>query len=300
MATTATPLARRIAGYAASAGAALALASGADAQIVYTDVDPDQSVTPGTPFAIDFDGDDTDDFTFVHSNGADGGNTQARLLLLNANDGAASVNGVAGADAPYFQNPIFAIASNFGEGQVIGPDLAFDEGVNVFEAGVLASIYNNNPYYNFINTEGYVGFRFEAGGGTTHYGWARIAASADATQLTVFEYAFQATPDTPITTGVTVSTEPDALPDGYAFSAIGPNPVRSAARFTVQVATAETVRVSVYDVLGREVAEVFDGELASGAPRTMELNASALPAGTYVVRVRGESFETTRNVTVAR
>lgn len=296
-ATLSPSVLKRLAGYTATAGAVLAVAPAASGQVTYTDLDPDEVISTGSEFAIDFDGDGVDDLSFQAGEGA-GSATTARINLVNVNSAASSVNAVAGIDAPYFAASQIASASRLALGDAVGPNLAF-EAEAVFNIGVLASVFSGTPYYNFSGAEGYVGFRFQAGGGTTHYGWARIAATADATQLTIFEYAFQATPDTPLNAGVTVATEPDALPDGYVFSPIGPNPIHTSAQFTVQVAEPENVRVSVYDLLGREVAGVFDGELASGVARRMELNVSELPAGTYVVRVRGESFDTVRRVTVA-
>lgn len=289
---TPSPLARRLAAYSATAGAALALAPAASGQIVYTDEDPDNVIVTGQEILLDLDGDGTDDFRFVANSGGAGATT-ARVVWRNANTAAS--NGVAGVDAPYFSNEAIGSASNLAAGAEVGP------AAGIYSYGVIASLYGGTPYYNFTGAEGYVGFRFVAGGGTTHYGWARISGTANAGSATLFEYAFQSTPDTPITTGdIGVAVEPDALPDGYVFSPIGPNPIRSSAQFTVQVAEPEAVRVSVYDLLGREVAEIFDGELASGVARRMELNAGALPSGTYVVRVTGESFDTVRRVSVAR
>ncbi len=121
--------------------------------------------------------------------------------------------------------------------------------------------------------------------------------------MTVREYAFEATPDTPITAGDVGSetaTEPDALTDGYRFSAISPNPASGQARFEIGVGQTENVTVEVFDALGRSQAVLHNGPLASGAAKTLTLESSTLPAGIYVVRVSGESFSSSRTVTVLR
>ncbi len=79
-----------------------------------------------------------------------------------------------------------------------------------------------------------------------------------------------------------------------------PNPVTSAARVNVSVATTQDVRVVVYDAAGRQVATLLDGAVAAGQPVELSLNASGLPAGVYVVRATGESINLTQRVTVVR
>ncbi|MEM6326219.1 MAG: T9SS type A sorting domain-containing protein [Bacteroidota bacterium] len=296
---TPSPLAKRLAAYSATAGAALAVAPAASGQVVYTDVEPDAVIGIGEEILLDFDGDGTDDMRFL-GNAGGGPNTAARMNMASANSAAAAINAVAGSDAQYFDNPRIGSASRLSNGSPVDANLNFEDG-DVFNVGVLASIFNGNPYYNFVGVEGFVGFRFQAGGGTTHYGWARIAINEDATQLTLLDYAFDATPDATIMAGdIGVAVEPGALPDGYAFTPIGPNPVRSSANFTLMVAETETVRVGVFDMLGREVSRVFEGELPGGISRRMELQVSDLPAGTYVVRATGDTFDTVQRITVTR
>jgi hypothetical protein len=48
------------------------------------------------------------------------------------------------------------------------------------------------------------------------------------------------------------------------------------------------------------VAVVHDGMLSSGAARSFALDVSGLGAGLYVLRVRGEFFEDSRRLVVAR
>ncbi len=95
---------------------------------------------------------------------------------------------------------------------------------------------------------------------------------------------------------VTVANEDAALEGsiGHVF----PNPTAGAAWLDLEV-EAQTVRIKVYDLLGRAVASVFDGAHAGGALR-LAVDTSALAPGAYVVRVTGESFAATRRLSVAR
>ena len=87
-------------------------------------------------------------------------------------------------------------------------------------------------------------------------------------------------------------------PTAAALTAPAPNPVRRAASMRLTVPAPEYVRAAVYDALGREVAVLWDGD-ASGTAE-LRLDASALSAGVYVVRVAGESFAETQTLTVVR
>ena len=86
----------------------------------------------------------------------------------------------------------------------------------------------------------------------------------------------------------------------FEVSAVGPNPIQRTAALTVAVAEAQAVTVALYDVLGRLVATPFQGTLEAGTAQQVAVDASALPAGTYVVRVSGERFAETQRVTVVR
>ncbi|PEN11076.1 hypothetical protein CRI94_16780 [Longibacter salinarum] len=80
---------------------------------------------------------------------------------------------------------------------------------------------------------------------------------------------------------------------------LGPNPVRSAAKGTLVLQDAQTVRATMYDVLGREVQVVHDGPMKAGQ-NDLSLDASALGSGRYFLRINGESFSTTESITVVR
>ncbi|MEM6785061.1 MAG: T9SS type A sorting domain-containing protein [Bacteroidota bacterium] len=96
-----------------------------------------------------------------------------------------------------------------------------------------------------------------------------------------------------------VANDDDALPSGFAVSEVYPNPAATAATLALEVSEAQEVEVAVYDVLGRAV--IADRvALRAGAEEQIELGVAGLSAGTYVVRVTGETFAETRRLTVVR
>ena len=299
----------RIASYSVAAGATLALAPAADAQVVYTDVDPDQVAQDLTPAALDLDGDGTVDLDLWAFAGPPGTGTTQGRVYMEANT-FFGTNGVFGVDAPINQNASVGSAYKLDEGDEIGAAGCF------YQIGVLASVYSSIGYYPFRGDEGYVGFRFKAATGAIHYGWARVSASADATRGTLLEYAYESTPGVSILAGATSGTsgitrepscgtgETAADPDApaareLALAPVIPTPVAGRARVGLEVGRAQAVRVEVFDALGRGVAVLHDGPLAAGE-HSFGLDVAALPVGVYAVRVTAEAASATRTLTVAR
>lgn len=102
-----------------------------------------------------------------------------------------------------------------------------------------------------------------------------------------FDGAFAYSPEVEITLEV---------PGTHVLSEVYPNPFNTQATFTLAVARAQHVEVSVYDVTGRQVRELHDGLLAAQRPHRLVLDGAGLPNGLYLIRVTGEGFEGTQRV----
>jgi len=79
-----------------------------------------------------------------------------------------------------------------------------------------------------------------------------------------------------------------------------PTPVRSRATVTVATTRAQDVTIVGYDLLGREIARLYEGRVSPGRPVSLALENTRLGAGTYFVRVQGRSNVETRRITVVR
>ena len=78
-----------------------------------------------------------------------------------------------------------------------------------------------------------------------------------------------------------------------------PNPSTDGATVAFGVAESGRVRVTVYDVVGREVVALADRTFEPGR-HEVSLAAGALPAGVYIVRVASDAGVQTARLTVAR
>ncbi|MBT8263491.1 MAG: T9SS type A sorting domain-containing protein [Bacteroidia bacterium] len=239
----------------------LAIAGVADAtgQIVYTDVDPDFVGGLGDSFAIDFDGDSVDDVTILQSNN---GNYE----LVQAN--TVGPNGVVANSNGYLY------ASNLNYGDPIDAALTFYSGGASFCAGVG---YAGSAFCG--EGEGYLGVRFDAGGGTTHYAWVRVDI-ADSSNFIVLDYAFESTPDTTIDAG---DTGPLGIED-QAFN--GFNYYIADNKLNLSATTAME-QVTIHNIIGQQV---IDRQLTS----TSEvIDIAAMKSGIYLATVSIEGVRKT-------
>ena len=90
------------------------------------------------------------------------------------------------------------------------------------------------------------------------------------------------------------------LPEGYRLGAAYPNPFNPTATFELEVERAQEVRVGLYDVLGREVAVLFEGALEGGEVAEVTIEGGGLPSGLYLYRAEGETFQATRRVALVK
>jgi hypothetical protein len=104
--------------------------------------------------------------------------------------------------------------------------------------------------------------------------------------------------------GTSTTTEPVAvemqLRTSHAVEAPYPNPARERATLPVTVRSTQQVTVAVFDLLGRRVRAAHRQEIRGQQTKRISLPVRDLASGAYFVRVRGETFSTTRRLTVVR
>ncbi len=95
-----------------------------------------------------------------------------------------------------------------------------------------------------------------------------------------------------------VGTAPEELPLEITVSPAYPNPFSNRTSFSVTVASPQEVQVAVYDVLGRTVVRLYRGMMLPGTEYPMSFQANGHGAGQYILRVTGEFFQATGQVTL--
>jgi hypothetical protein len=79
-----------------------------------------------------------------------------------------------------------------------------------------------------------------------------------------------------------------------------PNPFSQRTQILLSVTEQQQVRVEVYDVVGRYVTTLHDGQVNTLSPTVITLEAAGLRPGLYIVRAFGETTVQTQQVTVVR
>ena len=85
-----------------------------------------------------------------------------------------------------------------------------------------------------------------------------------------------------------VAAEPPPASPVSGTLAVWPNPARGVVTVAFDLGAPTSVRLALYDVLGREVALLHEGARGAGRHR-VALDTSGLPRGTYLVRLQAES-----------
>ena len=100
--------------------------------------------------------------------------------------------------------------------------------------------------------------------------------------------------------GVATGTDEVNVPASVAALApVYPNPATDVAETVLSLTLAQTVRVALFDLLGREVLRLHDATLAAGN-HPIRIQSQGLAAGVYFLEATGDSFQMTRPLTIIR
>jgi hypothetical protein len=199
----------KLSSYTAFAGAIVA-GSAANAQVTYTDVNPDVVADSLNPYAIDFNNDATPDLIFgvqplngSFSSGGQNFTYEGAFAYGFLPTGLSVVNPADSTSAVLDCGVSISQASPFGtsSGAILG------------YAAIIQPI--NYPFavgpWLGVNDK-YLGFKFTVGN-NNHFGWVRLSVAANAATITIKEYAFNATPDGAINTCQTSGIENVSVED---------------------------------------------------------------------------------------
>ncbi|MEW5799182.1 MAG: phospholipase D-like domain-containing protein [Bacteroidota bacterium] len=94
---------------------------------------------------------------------------------------------------------------------------------------------------------------------------------------------------------VSVRRMDDVVPVEFALAQNFPNPFNPATTINFSIAAHEKTRLTIFDLLGREVATLVNQELNSGH-YTVQWNASTLASGVYFYRLEAGNFIQTKKL----
>lgn len=94
-------------------------------------------------------------------------------------------------------------------------------------------------------------------------------------------------------------SDAETVPGEIVLEPAYPNPFNPATQVRFQIAREGHVRLSIFDLLGREVDVILDGEHAAGV-FTVTWRAERVPTGVYVIVLRTQGHLIARRVSVVR
>ena len=106
-----------------------------------------------------------------------------------------------------------------------------------------------------------------------------------------YDGAFEYSPEVEVSVGV---------PNAYVLNPVYPNPFNPSASFTFAVAAEQSVQIALYNVYGQQVKLLFEGQVPADELQTVHIKGYDLPSGTYVVQLKGRSFQADQTVTLLK
>lgn len=89
------------------------------------------------------------------------------------------------------------------------------------------------------------------------------------------------------------------IPESFRLSQNYPNPFNPVTKIDFDLPVGTFVNLSIYDVLGRLVENIYNTQLPAG-PYSVSFNSSKLPSGVYFYRLSTESFTETRKMVIVK
>lgn len=96
-----------------------------------------------------------------------------------------------------------------------------------------------------------------------------------------------------------VDNEAQNVPDGFALNQNYPNPFNPSTTLSFSVPKSQNVRLSVYDLTGREVKMLVNGVVEAGAHQ-VTFDATSLTSGVYLYRLESDGYRMTQKMTLVK
>ena len=90
------------------------------------------------------------------------------------------------------------------------------------------------------------------------------------------------------------------LPVQTSLNASYPNPFNPDVKINYDLSNDGNVSLVVYDLMGREVATLFDGAQVAGSSHEISWNASNQASGVYILRMTAGNYTTTQKLTLEK
>lgn len=264
--TTSSKLSKKLANYSALT-VAIAGVADASGQIGYTDIGPPDFIGGSNlEYMLDLNNDGTNDFRIYNVNSSYSYYGYSYITNNLFIDPLAASNDVLGSGGAAYAYP-FALNN----GDVISSAVSSWNN-NGFSGGFQSLNYASCDYGNWCDiTDGYLGLRFDAGGGNIHYGWVRLDVATNGDSFTIKDYAWNETPNQSILAGQqTLGLDNTAL-----------NEIKIVA-LNKSIGLYNLPEATNYTLLNMTGKQVLEGKTSSD---TFMIEANAISNGVYIIEL---------------
>jgi hypothetical protein len=94
-------------------------------------------------------------------------------------------------------------------------------------------------------------------------------------------------------------TDEELLPDVFNFAGSYPNPFNARTNLRYSLEKPGFVTISIFDIQGRKVADLIDGNQAAGQ-YTLTWDAGAFPSGVYFARLESGNQSQCRKIVLLK
>ena len=268
----------KIKNYSALSGAVL-MSSAANANIVYTDIDPDSLSIDGSVMEIDMDNDGSAEFfMFAGAGDFSSGSYGYKWAPIGPMVSYASV-------AKGSQGSVYAYVGAYSASQNIGSNLDFFFPASLGDRAVLGNAFSYNPASVMFGTAGefvnegekFIGVRFNISD-STHYGWIRVDLhmTSDSTSLVVLDYAYEDV------AGDSIMSGEMPVVDGISLNSIESNVYVANDELVINFEEVTNGNLTITSLNG----SVVFSEKVNGINYTTSVNN--FTSGVYIVNVKTE------------
>ncbi|OUS00464.1 hypothetical protein A9Q86_10860 [Flavobacteriales bacterium 33_180_T64] len=256
--TTSKKISNRLLKYSAFSAAILGTAN-ASGQIIYTDIS-DETVLPGSSYALDLNNDLTGDFLFTI-------NSAANFAFMQPVSGTAATmynsNGFVGFSSGPYNYP-----SNLTAGDLINATNGIFSARGDFNYSSCG--YPGSQFCDGL--DGYVGLTLVVGV-DTFYGWARIQVASDTSDMIIKDYAYNSIPGESIEAGQTLSVDDfESNTFTHAYN-------KDTDKLTLESSNLPLSNIDLFNILGQRVIN----QSLSNSNETIDM--SSLTDGIYLAKV---------------
>ncbi len=280
--------------------------STANAQIVYTDVNPDSlhdcSSSNGCSgdYVLDLDDDGIADFTLTPDKIQNSCGACSSLILI-------TVDGYSAAVSSTSHSWIADTVGGYALNAVIDSSLSWTNDFHVLARAIdecvpcttfpgrghhFEDTPPSGPWRNIYGK--YLALKTQIGT-NYYYGWIKLGVgiSANFVKIRILEYAYNSIPNQPILAGQTMTTS--VIENAFASSInLFPNPADN--HLTIDLGSHnEEVQVNIADITGKVVYTT----LATDTQR-VEVNTSEFAEGVYVVQIQSGDFIATKKLVIEK